>query len=207
MGKHKNKCWACQEKHYPPTGKNCQRVRSETDAEESSGSTAGVKSKKERDSLSDSVMSSKKAVFTCKKSLVNRELYSSVKRVSTPGKNARSDTDKEENRAGEACTPDGVQLQILKELQKVNTRLDIVEGRVAEVTSSSRKGKQKGQKLSTVCKVKRNYSKDVDSDVSSDTSEMSDGDISLPDLAHIRTSKQIQKQIDKSRNGEGWLRY
>ena len=44
-----------------------------------------------------------------------------------------------------------VQWQILQEFKKVNTRLDIVEGQVAEVTGTTSKIKK--QKLSTVKKA------------------------------------------------------
>ena len=70
-----------------------------------------------------------------------------------------------------------VQWQILKEPKKVSTRLDVVEGQVAEVTSSMGKDRSKGHKLSTVCKAKINHVNDSDSDVTSDSSVVSDGEV------------------------------
>ena len=67
------------------------------------------------------------------------------------------------------------QWQILQELKKVNTRLDVIEGQVAEVTwTKTKHGKKK--KLSTVSKT-RKYSKLSDSSVN-ETSDTSDEDLS-----------------------------
>ena len=86
-----------------------------------------------------------------------------------------------------------VQWRILGELKKVNTRLDVVENQVAEMTAPGRRTRSTSTGLKTVSK----YNKQYDS-LSSDSTDGSDQEVILPDLTHIRSSKSIQWQIDQS---------
>ena len=139
-------------------------------------------------------MSPSKAAFTCSGSSVAQEMDSKVKKASAPGHQNQSDTDKGEFSTGEIQERD-VQWQILEKLKKVNTRLDVVESQVADVAATRKKDKKK-LKLSTGLETVNKYNKKDDK--SSDSTDSSDNEVILPDLAHIRSSKSIQKQIDQS---------
>ena len=92
-----------------------------------------------------------------------------------------------------------IQQKMLSELQKVSSRLHVVESQIAVGQGSSKKTKKYGQKLSTVKKCsKRNCKKSCCVKTSSESSDSSDDDSVLPDLSHIRASKVIQKQIGRS---------
>ena len=56
MGKNKNNCWVCGQKHYPPTGKNCKNAQKE-EATSSAVAASGVD---ERDSCPERTVYSKK---------------------------------------------------------------------------------------------------------------------------------------------------
>ena len=185
MGKNKNKCWACSQKHYPPTGKNCVFAKEKQDTEQA---VAEVPSENDaRDSSSSKVVLNRKAVAPEKGSV--------VKKVYTAGHATYSDSE-DESSMEEGGQLD-MQQKILSELQKVSSRLQVVESKVASGQGHSRRIKD-GQKLSTVkqCK-KRNCQKSCCVKTSS-SSDSSDDDTVLPNLSHIRASKVIQKQIDRS---------
>ena len=59
MGKNKNNCSACGQKHYPPTGKSWKNAQKE---EEATTSAALASSIDKRDSFPESTKSSKKGV-------------------------------------------------------------------------------------------------------------------------------------------------
>ena len=117
MGKNKNKCWACLWKHYPPTGKNC------VFAKEKKGVAASeVPSENDmQDSSSSEVISSKKLVASEKDSVVQKAYAS--------GHFGHSDSE-EESSMEEGGQLD-MQQKILTELQKVSTRLQVVESQMA----------------------------------------------------------------------------
>ena len=185
MGKNKNKCWACSQKHYPPTGKNCVFAKKNQERDQPA---VDIPSENDARDSSSSKVVNRKSVAPEKDSVVRRG-YSS-------GHASRSDTE-EESSMEEGGQPD-MQQKILSELQKVSSRLQVVESQMALDQGSSRKN-GKGQKLSTVHKCKkRNCHKSCCSKTSSESSDSSDDDDVLPDLAHIRASKSIQKQIDRS---------
>ena len=185
MGKNKNKCWACSQKHYPPTGKNCVFAKKNQETDQA---VVDIPSENDaRDSSSNKVVNKK--IVASEKDSVDRRGYSS-------GHASRSDTE-EESSMEEGGQPD-MQQRILSELQKVSLRLQVVEPQMALDQGSSKKS-TKGQKLSTVQKCKkRNCHKSCCSKTSSESSDSSDDDNVLPDLAHIRASQSIQKQIDRS---------
>ena len=64
MGKNKNKCWACGDKHYPPTGKNCKNAQKPKSETVTSGTSD--ESLDEWDSLSSQVKSSLKSKKSAK---------------------------------------------------------------------------------------------------------------------------------------------
>ena len=76
-----------------------------------------------------------------------------------------------------------VQMQILQQLQSVNKRLDNMEGEVANIKQRSACGK-----LSSLS-LPKNVNSDHDSDSSSDESL-------VPSLNHLKSAKDIQRQVD-----------
>ena len=83
-----------------------------------------------------------------------------------------------------------VQMHILQQLQKVNERLDVMEGKVEEVAQI--KGKDK-TKLSKKVSNKKVF---IESTDSSDESDVSDSDGSIPCIDTLRKSEKLQKQVD-----------
>ena len=85
-----------------------------------------------------------------------------------------------------------VQARILQELQKMNSRLDVVEKQAAGKACKSKRDTKK--KLSTVgksCKVKQKSKHVVCTDESSEDSD-------FPSLYGIKTSKAVQRKINRS---------
>ena len=185
MGKNKNKCWACSQKHYPPTGKNCVFAKEKQDAEQA---VVEIPSENDaRDSSSSKVVVKRKPVAPEKDSV--------VKKVYTAGHAGYSDSE-DESSMEEGGQLD-MQQKILSELQKVSSRLQVVKSQMASGQGSSKI--KDGQKLSTVKKCKiRNCQKSCCVKTSSESSDTSDDDTVLPDLSHIRALKVLQKQIDRS---------
>ena len=116
MGKNKNRCWPCSQKHYPPTGKNCVFVK------EKQQLAAEVPSEDDaRDSSSSKVSPHKKSVASEKDSVVQK--------VYTSGQRSHSESD-----GGESSMEEGGQLdiqqKILVQLEKVSSRLEVVESQM-----------------------------------------------------------------------------
>ena len=88
------------------------------------------------------------------------------------------------------ATTESIQLKILEELQKVNRRLDSVEEDVATVKKTTH---QKTGKLSNFSKSIVKQSK---SSIVSESDSSSDESI-VPSLTVLKTSSDIQKQVDK----------
>ena len=88
------------------------------------------------------------------------------------------------------ATPDSIQVKILEELQKVNRRVDSVEEDVATVKKTTH---QKTGKLSNFSKTKLKHCK---SSIVSESESSSDESI-VPSLNVLKTSSDIQKQVDK----------
>ena len=156
MGKQRKNCWKCAEKHYPPTGRKCERTellnstRISSSVEESG--VAGPEA--ERDS------------------------------------NVISSTSKTLQASSSQGTPDAIQKQILEQLQRVNQRLDDVEGRIETGTqhSKSYRAGSKGKKLSSTSHRTVNKSMLSDSESSEDEP--------IPSLNCMRRSEKIQREID-----------
>ena len=185
MGKSKYLCSKCDEKHYPPTGKKCQRRSDSIEQSVVSRKSTG-KGKKSHgsevgglDSLSYS--------------------HSSPSRRSaevTPG--VAAVTQSESDMSEEDQSEDTVQHKILKELQRVNARLDAVEDRMDKPSASQASSSQSDFKLSSpsVCGRKRVKSKVKSKVITSDSSSDSD-DSYLPNVNSLRTSRMIQKKVDE----------
>ena len=88
------------------------------------------------------------------------------------------------------ATTESIQLKILEELQKVNRRLDSVEDDVATIKKTTH---QKPGKLSNFSKSKVKQS---ESSIVSESDSASDESI-VPSLTVLKTSSDIQKQVDK----------
>ena len=101
---------------------------------------------------------------------------------------------------------DAVLLQILKQLKRVNDRLDAVEEKVAAVATTEvpelHKTGQKDKKLSkhSSCKVDKKQTDKLLVSSSSESSDSTDSDDdsvnSIPNLNSLRTSMRMQKQVD-----------
>ena len=196
MGKNKNLCWACNDKHYPPMGKNCKKALNFSQDSAVTEASSG-REKDDRDSLSGQVMSPKKLVKSHKLKSVNKEKDSGSKMVKSASRQVVSESDKGESPADEA-EDQNVQQQILTELKKMNSRLNVVEVQVAEGRTVDKRKKSKGRKLSRSQKcTKYTKARDSSSD-SSESMESSRDESGLPSLAHIRSSKDTQRKIDKS---------
>ena len=181
MGKNKDKCWACGDKHYPPTGKNCKKAQK---VEEDVSSDSTDVSLDERDSPLSQVKCQKSVKKSGKKRSVAVEKDSSVKSHC-----GQSDTVDGASLVDEAAGQ-GVQLQILAELRSMSARLEAVEGQVGQKDVNS---KPKGLKSKTSVKKC-----DISSSEQSQSSESSDDDTKIPELSYIRSSRDVQKQIDRS---------
>ena len=140
MGKHKAYCWACQDRHFPPTGKKCQNLEhlnSNEDQVPGTRKVAKTRNGGSRDSQSSKVFAS---VSTLNRTpSVTHEMDSHVKRVLNPGHSDQSDSDEGGDSTGEITG--SVNNRILAELQKMNARLDMVESQVAGATRCSKQGR------------------------------------------------------------------
>ena len=198
MGKHKAYCWACQDRHFPPTGKKCQNLEhlnSNDDQGPQNKKVAKTKSGGTRDSQLNKVFAS---VSTHNRTpSVTHEMDSYVKRVSNPGHSDQSDSDEGGVSTGEGTG--SVQNRILAELQKMNVRLDMVESQVAGASGATGSSNQENQdsKLSKTVKSKKCQKSVKIRTVSSESSDSSSEEDEIPSLSELRVSKKIQKQIDQ----------
>ena len=194
MGKHKAYCWACQDRHFPPTGKKCQNVEKVRNDEMLTPSKVKKHgSGRSRDSQSNSqVISSVSALD--KAASVTHEKDSLAKRVLNPGPLDQSDTDEDDSSTEEAAGK--VQSRILEELKKMNARLDVVEHQVAGTSGNSRQEKQ-DSKLSKSSKHKNSRRNGTSRTVYSESSESSSDDGEIRSLSELRVSSKVQKQIDQ----------
>ena len=134
---NKNRCWACSQKHYPPTGNNCVFAK-----QQEAGQVA-VKVPSENDTRDSSLCK-----VSVQKKTVVPEKDSVVKKVYTSRQYGHSDSE-EESSMDEGGQLD-MQQKILVELLKVSSRLEVVESQMAVGQGSSKNTQKYGQKLSTV---------------------------------------------------------
>ena len=131
-------------------------------------------------------MSSKKGVKKSKNA-VAREKDSHVKRVQYSSTESDSDNDQEE--ALEERASSDVQGQILRELEKMSSRLNAVEQQVAWGTtsydSSHDSGKSKKPKISSVVRQSKCKTRAENTDSSLSENTNSDDELKLPKLSYI----------------------
>ena len=195
MGKHKGWCSNCNKRHFPPTGKKCEEIFNEQSAAEE----MSVKSRKKKGVIDgrDSQLSKSKVMSPMSlhgQSSVTQKQDFSVKRASTPGLEGQSgsEDDMESADGGSAS----LQFKILEEIKKVSSRLDVVEHQVAEGGQRRRQEGKKDFKLSTECKSKSDTVKCKRCNESSDSD--SDDDCEIPILSTLRSSKAIQKHVNRA---------
>ena len=128
--------------------------------------------------------------------MVTRQLDCSDKRALAPGSQGHSDhtMNRIQDSSSEEDTTADTQVLILKQLKKVNSRLDAVEEQMATTSTSKR---HKGLKLSKcsdpIDYVNKKSSRKMCKVVSSSSSEEEE----LPCLSTLRSSRQIQRKIDR----------
>ena len=186
----------CVDRHLPPTGKKCSvKKTNDNNISDVSGLLNSTNSSVNSDSSDDQMVITKKAAGSSKKAPVGGQ-NSHVSGASGPGLSSVMEGQK--LKRNDSVTGD-VQVLILQELRKVSKRLDVVEERMeGQGPSAAGTTLGKGPKLSSnsaqssdvVVKQKKRLKL-----VSS--SDSSDDEIELPELKVIRSSRSIQKKIDK----------
>ena len=200
--KNKNKCSKCGNKHYPPTGKKCmvwQEAEQSTEVEESTsdmGSTTVPSNSMAKQNSYAKQKSSNPAKGSSTVPSATMEARNSFDKHKSPTEEDKLSSEEE----------DTVSLQILKQLKRVNDRLDAVEEKVADVVSGDSKDQQTRQKQdrklskhSSCKKYKRQRHKSSsssDDDSSSSSSSQDESVVNVPNLKSLRTSMKIQKQVD-----------
>ena len=198
MGKHKGWCSKCTKRHFPLIGKKCQEIVNE----QSSADEMPVKPKKKKgvSDARDSQLSKNSLVSPMSlhgPSLATQKQNFKVKRALTPGlaNQSGSEDDSDLTDGGSASH----QVKILDELRKVSSRLDSVEDQVAEGGRRHRReGKKDSHKLSKVSHSKSDNVKCKKCDDSSDVSDFEDDDFEIPILSTLRSSKAIQKHVNRA---------
>ena len=195
MGKHKGYCSKCNKRYFPPTGKKCQEIVHEQSAAEE----MPVKPRKKKSVIDgrDSQLGKSKVLSPMSlhgQSSVTRKQDFHVKRASTPGLEDQSDSEDDLEPADGGST--SLQLKILEEIKKVSSRLDVVEHQVAEGGQRRRQREKKDYKLSTEFQSKSDTVKCKNRHESSDSE--SDDACEIPILSTLRSSKAIQKHVDRA---------
>ena len=145
-------------KHYPLTGNKCQNKKL-SDSEHSdvvnSAANSSSDGQMNQDLLSKKNSKASKGAVKCTstKATSNKDL--SVKKASASGQLDHNGSGKDMTAAPGAYQNSDLQLLILKQLQKVNDRLDQVEEQVTVSRDHQLTGKDK-HKLSTSARVVRN---------------------------------------------------
>ena len=191
--KNRNYCSKCHSKHYPPTGKKCQNVMDKLKNQPSTSVDPVTLSSDSGSDGRDSGM----GVFNVDmgKKKVTQQKDCVFKRVSNPGQARPSDHTDGSDISEDECPSGGLEALILKELQRVNSRLDVVEATVQGHRQHRRRDKDT-QKLSKVNVLSKSESYSRKSKSSKHVSESSSDEETLPTLSTLRTSRQIQRQVD-----------
>ena len=129
------------------------------------------------------------------KKKITRQKDCSVKKVSTPGHSRPNDQADGSETSEDEHPSGGLQALILKELQRVNHRLDDMEARVQGHRHHRRNDKD-CQKLSTSKYLLKDEGRSKKCIKSKYLSESSSDEELLPPLSVLRTSREIQKQVD-----------
>ena len=134
MGKSRYRCSKCGQKHFPPTGKKCMNT-----VEEHSTASTSV-STKNKGQASQSHMSDVGELNFVRSSC------GSLQKDDHPSLIQDESTEDEET----AQQPSSVQMEILKQLKRVNDRLDTVEDQVASTHQKDDTQTRKDLKLSKI---------------------------------------------------------
>ena len=196
MGKNKNWCTVCLLKHYPLTGKKCQNKKL-SESEQSDVLNSDVNSSSDDQvikKLSKTKSKSSKGAVKRTRSATTSKKDLSVKKASASGQLDHSGSGEDMDTAPGGHQDADLQLLILKQLQKVNDRLDQVEERVTASTEHQLTGKDK-HKLSTSVRTAKQHETFGKNKVISESSESSEDDMQLPSLATLR-SRRVQRQVD-----------
>ena len=191
--KNKNYCSKCQSKHYPPTGKKCQSAMEKLKNQPSAGVDPVTASSDSGSDGRDSGMGAFNVDMGKKK--VTQQKDCVVKKVLNPGQARPSDHTDDSDTSGDERPSGGLEALILKELQRVNSRLDDVEATV-QGQRQHRKRDKDTQKLSKTNVLSKSQSYSKKSKSSKYVSESSSDEESLPTLSTLRTFWQIQRQVD-----------
>ena len=185
MGKSKYSCAKCGQKHYPPTGKKCnQSLMSSPDPKDSVSVGKGKKKQTSKSHMSED------GGLNCNSNSCGSlpTVLAALDRSGLQSSEASSEASSGDEGTDQAST--ALQSQILKELQRVNARLDAVEDRVAAGHQQAAAQGHKDFKLSTSkCSRKESKRVVVTSDSSSDESD-------IPDISSLRSSRELQKKVD-----------
>ena len=182
-------CSKCGEKHYPPSGRNCQQLSADDFIVVTSR-----KGKKRDTRLS--------TVTGHSGSPSGNPTVDSEMDLPVNEDGVRQHADQVDTASGGPSTSDaqatGIQ-QILQELQKVNQRLDAVESRTVQDRDSSRTP-TKNSKLSSNQRYfkSKTFGRSRCNELSDVDSESYDEEVDFPSLHTLRTSKTIQSRVDRS---------
>ena len=153
MGKNKNWCTVCLLKHYSPTGKKCQN-KNKSDSEQSDVVNSGVSNDEQvnQDLLSKKKSKASKGAVKRTSTTATGKKDLLVKKALASGQLDLSGSGNDLAAAPDAQQSSDLQLLILKQLQKVNDRLDHVEEQVTASRDHQLTRKDK-YKLSTSARV------------------------------------------------------
>ena len=193
--KNKNYCSTCHEKHIPPTGKKCQ-LKKQPDMELASVNGAQLRSIASDSDVPDSGVGAFNVNMSAMKTKKQKDC--SVRKAVVAGRATSSDEDAETSEDDQHSSG-GLQALILQQLQRVASQLDAVEDRL-EDHSQGRTTSKDSTRLSTsqsVVKNRQKSKKSSKSKVKHVVSESSSDDESLPSLSVLRSSRDIQRAVDK----------
>ena len=116
--------------------------------------------------------------------------------VDTTSESSDTDYRKGKQPTAGTSTTKNIQEQILKELQRVNSRLEVVENKVADTVTATQDPKKDIQKLSSFSKSKHVQKHCKHKKFCYSSSESSSEDSDVPELSYLRSNKRIQKKVD-----------
>ena len=157
MGKNKNYCSMCEDRHYPPTGKKCQQKFSpDSDEGNSTAQKVGPTKKSKNCQSSKHVKAGPVSPHGQPPVTHKKDFYVKTPMAKHLGNSSDSGEDSSSSDDGDQNQQTVLQMKILTELQKVNARLDVVEDKVAV---GDKKKKKHGTELSKLSKVDKKESK------------------------------------------------
>ena len=199
MGKQKRWCNVCDDRHIPPTGKKCtinkKKVhRSTSDVSGQIDNSSFESSSMDSDSGSEQAVSSGKLPVS-KNKAPGEGQNSFVSGASALGPQTMAE---KEQQSQDGSLAGDVQMLILQELRRVSKRLDVVEEQMgAPTTSVVTSSREPVSKLSKHTAHDSKFSVKKSKKKMVITSTSSDDATEIPDLKVIRSSRPLQKKIDK----------